>query len=125
MRFIAASLAVVAVLGGLACWSIYASGKNSSSRPPLPELAKDLPANFEEADATFKKRIHDSFPIGSHGRDVASMLVIQGFAISPDGKAASFEQPGLVCRRAWRIFWEADRADAIRRIDGVFAGICL
>ena len=98
---------------------------DESSDRPLPELARNLPQGWAEADLAFKERVRNRFPVGTPQKDVVDALESQGFTIAPDGKRASFEQPNIVCRLTWRIFWATDEVQNIRRIDGVYGGICL
>jgi len=97
-----------------------------SSEPTLPELARDLPSgSWETADLAFKQRVRSRFSVGEPAQDVLRALEAQGFKLASDNKSASFDQPGFPCRLVWRVFWTSDTAGNIRRIDGVFAGICL
>lgn len=92
----------------------------------VPELARDLPkTTYEEGDLTFKQRVHDRFPIGTPEHDVVDTLTKQGFSIWTNGKTASFDVPGLVCRTIWRVFWTTDAVQRIVHIDGLYAGQCL
>lgn len=96
-----------------------------NERHELPELAKGLPQNFEEADTVFKARIQNRFPAGTPERDVLETLTSQGFSIAPEGNMASFEDPDTVCRLVWRVFWKADANHNLSGISALYGGICL
>jgi hypothetical protein len=113
-------LAISIALGTFATPSAHAQ-----STEPLPELAQGLPQDWAKADAIFKERVHDRFRIGEPEQNLIHVLIDQGFAVSPDRKSASFEQPDIVCRLIWRVFWATDEAQNIRSIGGVYGGICL
>ena len=117
-------LAIAAICLCVFEWRVSFADGQSSSAQPIPELGRNLPRNFDEGNAEFKKRVRERFPAGEPEQDVVATLTQQGFKLSPDGRAASFEQPSLVCRLVWRVFWSVDAAHTIRHIDGVYGGIC-
>jgi hypothetical protein len=121
MRLIPLLLAATIALHLLAPSPAHAQNSESS----LPELAQGLPQSWDQGALIFKERVRGRFPIGTPEQDVVHALENQGFTVSPDGKSASFEQPNIVCRVFWRIFWTADEAQNIRDINGVHGGICL
>lgn len=123
MRWLLLAIAMLALLPSGPSVAI-ADGQSADGRT-IPELGRNLPQNFDAADAEFKNRVRQRFAAGEAEQDVVDTLLQQGFKLGPDGRSARFEQPGWECRLVWRVFWSADAAHKIARIDGVYAGICL
>ncbi|WP_407526156.1 hypothetical protein [Methylobacterium oryzisoli] len=98
----------------------------------LPPLARDLPANFREADAAFKARIAAVFPIGSSEAALVERLRAQGFALpagqaTPDGPRESravFRQTSFPCNLAWHVRWRAEH-DRLVEVSADYGGTCL
>jgi hypothetical protein len=67
-------------------------------------------------------RVLNRFPNGMPLQEVVRALERQGFRVSADGNSAGFNEPGLVCKRIWRIFWTTDETMNIRGITGSFLG---
>lgn len=115
----AAALAVLAGVPGLAQTTL------PSERHELPALAKDLPSDFEEADAVFEARIRNRFPAGTSEQEMVETLASQGFSIAPDRKIATFEDSNIVCRLIWRVSWETGSDRKLTGVDAVYGGLCL
>ncbi len=88
-----------------------------------PPIGSDLPSN-SNADAAFKLRLHEKFPLGSLGEDLTRELQREGFKRMPDfdGKhMADFVRWGFPCGLIWRVIWATDATGKLTSVDGLFS----
>ena len=91
----------------------------------VPEIGRNLPANFSAAKIIFQKRVESLFPIGSREKDIIEELEKQGFKVNLQTKSALYKKPCLVCEKIWKIYWETDRNKNILSISAIPNAICL
>lgn len=110
--------------------------------PFPPEIGRNLPAVFTEADLEFQQRLSDRYPLPVKESELLLDLEKQGFETVdiretglfklvekggqydlPD-KMVSFEKQAFPCTLVWSVKWWAT-GDTVTRIDGKFYGICL
>ena len=90
---------------------------------PVPELGRDLPANYAEGERLFNARLQARFPSGSDAGTVAETLRQQGFTVQQTaaGGRATFSDGQIPVASVWTIGWDA--ADGrLTRIWGVYGG---
>jgi hypothetical protein len=97
----------------------------------IPEIGRDLPADFVDANHAFGARVQGRFPIGSSEVALIDELKHEGFTISDSNvqpetykSIALYDRPGLPCRLTWRILWSSEDAK-ISAIAGFYGGVCL
>jgi hypothetical protein len=96
-------------------------------------IAAGLPANFDEANEVFKRRVAKRFPVGSSEDDLIVTLTAQGFKFRtfPGEKRSHLHlRPAaggfrIVCSIFANVHWETDSAKRISRIEGVRHASCL
>jgi hypothetical protein len=88
----------------------------------LPELARDLPRNVEEAQHTFRHRVKTRFPAGLPQASLIAELERQGFTVQ-DGRAY-FNQSSFPCVRHWNLWWTLDSAAHIQEITSRYLLSC-
>jgi hypothetical protein len=111
----AALVAVIAV-GGY--WLLF------PPLPRLPEIARDLPSNFAEADEEFGSRVKAAFPLPLAVDDLAARLSEQGFSVNTENSLAVFETRGFPCALIWRIHWETED-ESVSALSSIYGGVCL
>ena len=89
----------------------------------VPEIGRNLPSSFEIAELEFKKRIENTFPVGTAESEIVERLGEQGFQIKKS--YASYEQSGFPCTKVWRVLWKTDETGNIISTNAVYGGICL
>ncbi len=106
------------LLWGLALVALFFIGSYFLLFPPLPippEIARQLPGNFAEADEEFARRVSATFPLPITVSALTTRLSAQGFSVKVEAKVATFSKSKFPCTLNWRIHWEA--------IDGTVSGL--
>jgi hypothetical protein len=116
------------VLNGLALLLILLA---SGCAVRIPDLGRNLPSDFADANHAFDARIQDRFPIGSSEAALLTELEQEGFVVSDSTvdpatykSVAIYDRPGLPCRLTWRVFWSSEDSK-ISAISGHYGGVCL
>jgi hypothetical protein len=98
----------------------------------LPPLARDLPANIEQAEAVFRDRVRGKFSPGMDESKLIYELKSQGFGspIGPlhqykDVKYVQFSKGSFVCDVRWTILWHVDQNGKIADVDATHNATCL
>lgn len=76
------------------------------------------------ANAEFKRRVVEQYPLPMGEVELVKLLEKQGFEISGDRKIASFKEQNMVCTQIWDIWWAADMGKVVK-IEGQFTRYCL
>ena len=92
--------------------------------PFVPEIGRNLPSNFEEAEKVFIERVRSTFPIQTKETYIIHNLEEQGFQVNLKTKVAYFSKSTVACLLEWRINWSSKK-DSITKIDARFRGSCL
>ena len=122
LRYIAiASAALCAAFLGLAT---YAYIELFSPFTIVPALGRNLPSDFETADAEFKRRVFARYPLPFPQDELISELKAEGFSISENIRMAEFTKQQFPCNLIWRIKWEIENSSIVE-LDAVYGGICL
>ena len=97
----------------------------------IPEIGRNLPPAWDDANHAFDARVQERFPVGSSEAALVTELKREGFIVS-DSKVepetyksiALYDRPGLPCRLTWRVLW-ASEDSKISAIAGHYGGVCL
>lgn len=92
--------------------------------PDPPELGRNLPSGFAEADAEFARRVTAAFPLPIPENDLVSQLSRQGFNIHFDKSAATFKTDQFPCNKLWRIGWNASDG-LVTNLTAKYGAACL
>ncbi|WP_170516605.1 hypothetical protein [Ruegeria atlantica] len=119
MRLFLKSLALVLAVAlagilGLLLWP----------EPELPELARDLPASFEEGQEQFRTRVAGAIAVPLPEAELIELLTEQGFSVNEGSRVASVTRGSLVCNVHWRIRWNA-QAETVHEITASYGAVCL
>lgn len=95
--------------------------------PLIPEIGRNLPANFSQADKEFNERTQKLFPLGADEKIIIEFLENQNFKYysSDQGKGATFKKPVFPCDLFWNVSWKSDMDKKITEIHGKYGGRCL
>jgi hypothetical protein len=96
-----------------------------------PQIGRNLPSAFHDANVAFDERVKERFPIGSSESALLAELKHEGFKVSESTTEAAafnffalYDAPGFPCRLFWKVLWTS--ADAkITAIAGRYSGVCL
>ena len=119
-------ISVIAMfLIGLQVWN--ARRPVPTAQPALPPLTRNLPADVDKADLTFKKRIRQRFPVGTREDLIVMKLRTEKFQVRTDKdgrREAYFEQTRYPCKEMWRVFWRVDAASKLYDINAIYGLGC-
>lgn len=91
----------------------------------LPEIARDLPSNFKEANNEFKRRVQETYSNDLSVAELTKNLRESGFEVNDEDEYASISRDKFPCKLIWRITWTNDLSDGINDIKGIYGGSCL
>lgn len=89
-----------------------------------PEIGRDLPANFHEADLLFKDRVERSYAPGLPESAFIARLTSEGFTVLAEHQLASFSKTDFPCTLRWLITWES-AAGRVTKVEGSYDSSCL
>jgi hypothetical protein len=96
-----------------------------------PQIGRNLPSAFDDANRAFDARVDERFPIGSSEDTLVAELKREGFKVSENTTEAAtfkffalYDAPGLPCRLFWKVLWTSDDGK-ITAIAGRYSGVCL
>lgn len=115
------------LLGGLVLFALLIGAGYVVFFSPLnqpPEIGRDLPDNFADADIEFKRRVKAEFKLPMPEHELTAWLEAQGFKVDSNNRFAIYEKPDLVCTLVWFFSWETfDKL--VTDINPVYGGRCL
>ncbi len=89
-----------------------------------PEIGRNLPANFHEADLLFNDRVVRSYAPGIQEGELIARLKSDGFSVIAEHQLASFSKTDFPCTLRWLITWEsADQR--VTKVEGRYDSSCL
>jgi hypothetical protein len=105
--------------------ALFAPGSLLSLRR-TPEIGKNLPPPYREAEPMFDARVKERFPVGISEDEVVRALERQGFGRSASHKGVegvTFTRNDLVMKTIWSVRWRATngRIDEIWGVHGAIA----
>ena len=91
----------------------------------LPEIARDLPRSFKDADVEFGKRVKSHYVIGIKETDLISQLSGDGFKKYLNSGHWYISRRGFPCALEWIVDWKTDENKNLVQINGHYYGTCL
>ena len=82
---------------------------------PVPEIGRNLPSNYAQANAVFDKRVRTRFPVGTDETRLSEELNRQGFDLLPhhldDGvRDATFIKSEGPFETIWSVRWRVSNS---------------
>lgn len=90
----------------------------------LPDIAKNLPSNFADADEEFNERVQARYNNGIDTVELTDQLKEEGFDVDTGG-TAQVTRSKFPCTLIWRVTWTNDIAAKATNIEGSYGGSCL
>jgi hypothetical protein len=90
-----------------------------------PQIGKDLPIKYLEAELIFDARVKERFPLGTREAEVVRVLEEQGFVRTTTSRgvaSATFTRNDVVMKTIWSVRWRVAHG-LITEIWGVHAAI--
>lgn len=91
---------------------------------PVPEIGRNLPGNFEEADQEFQRRVAKRFSLPMATTDLIDVLRGQGFKVADDAPRSVFTKSGFPCELNWHISW-TDHDGKVIAISSRYGAVCI
>lgn len=89
-----------------------------------PEIGRNLPKNFHEADLLFKDRVARHYALGTHESELITQLMSEGFNVLPEHQLASFKKNTFPCALRWVVTWVSVDA-RVTKVEGRYDSSCL
>ena len=112
---------------GFALLALIAVGSYCLLFPPLPrppEIGRNLPSSFAEADEEFGRRVKATFLLPLTVENLTARLSEQGFSVNAKNSVAVFKKQKFPCTLIWRIHWETEH-DSVSVLSSKYGGVCL
>ena len=91
----------------------------------LPKTARDLPANFKQAELEFDNRVRSQYEEGTSEVDLVSKLEKDGFKTDINNKTGGVSRNGFPCALKWWITWKTSASGDVTELSGHYGGVCL
>lgn len=105
-------------------WLTFISPPKIIFQIGLPDIAKDLPSNFADADEEFNQRVQAKYTDGMSVIDLTEQLKEEGFDVDTGG-FAQITKSKFPCTFKWQVTWTNDIAARATNIKGNYGGSCL
>lgn len=89
-----------------------------------PEIGRDLPADFHQADLLFKERVAKSYLSGTRESELVTRLKSDGFSVLAEQQLASFSKTDFPCTLRWLITWKS-MDQRVTKLEGRYDSSCL